>query len=346
MNRGKPLVSIIVTVYNIEEYLQECLDSIREQSYENLDIILVDDGSTDKSTQICLAYEKVDSRVRVFRKANGGLISAWIYGVRQAAGQYVCFVDGDDWIDPDMIEGLVDKSCGNCKEIICSNYVIEREEKKESTKVTQGLPAGSYDRKAIEKFIIPKLLGNEKRSIHSSRCMKLTSKELIIDNIQYTNHRITMGEDLNIMYPVFLDAERITIVEQGYYYHYRFVDSSMAHKYNSTLVKKIELLYHTLQNIIIKKIEDTQIQKQALEDLKREYIFLLFLAIKNELRGCVKGYGRRIKQLILDRKSNELKDVQIKVETKANKLLYMVWKKPNMVTIGIAKMAISFYDKR
>ena len=60
----------------------------------------------------------------------------------------------------------------------------------------------------------------------------------------------------------------------------------------------------------------------------------------------MKGYGRRIKQLILDRKSNELKDVQIKVETKANKLLYMVWKKPNMVTIGIAKMAISFYDKR
>lgn len=346
MNSRKPLVSVVVPVYNIADYLQECLDSIRKQTYSNLDIILVDDGSTDGSSLICGRYAKTDYRVRVFTKKNGGLISAWSYGVKQAIGEYVCFIDGDDWIESDMIEDLVKKSHGDCKEIVCGNYIIERGDKKESTKVTQGLPAGTYDRKAIEKYIIPQLLGNEKRSIHSSRCMKLISKELIVDNIQYTNDAVTMGEDLNIMYPVFLDAERMTIIEQGYYYHYRFVDSSMAHKYNPVLAQKIDILYYTIKNIIISKIDNTDIQEQILVNLKKEYIFLLFLTIKNELRGSMKGYARRIKKQILDRKSEELKDIEIKVETKANKLLYMVWKKPNILTIGAAKIAISLFDRR
>lgn len=346
MLNKRTLVSVIVPVYNVENYLQECIDSIREQSYENIEILLINDGSTDKSPILCESYSQADKRVRVLHKENGGLISAWIHGIKSAQGEYVCFVDSDDWIDPDMIENLIKKISGNCKEVICSNYVIEKIEKREAVKVTQGLIPGIYERKEIEEKIIPKLLGNEIRSIHSSRCMKLISKELLLDNIKYTDDKITMGEDLNIIYPVLLDAERIVCVEEGYYYHYRYVNSSMAHKYNPVLNEKIELLYETLKKIIYTKIKENNRQELLLHGLQREYLFLLFLVLKNELRGPFKGFEKRMKRVIFEAKNRGLSNVQLKVETKANKLLYLVWKHPNKITIGIARAAMNVFDRR
>lgn len=342
----KPLISVIVPVYNMEKYLQECVDSILGQSYENIEILLVNDGSTDHSPVICEDYKRADHRIQVLHKKNGGLMSAWIYGVKASKGEYLCFVDSDDWISPQMIENLAKEIRGDCKEVICSNYVIEKTEKKESIRVTQGLMPGTYERKEIEEKIIPGLLGNEIRSIHSSRCMKLISKELILDNIKYTDDKITMGEDLNIIYPVLLDAQRIVCVEEGYYYHYRYVNSSMVHKYNPVLNEKIELLYETLKKIISTKIKENNRQELLLHGLQREYLFLLFLVLKNELRGPFKGFEKRMKKVIFEAKNRGLSNVQLKVETKANKLLYLVWKHPNKITIGIARAAIKVFDRR
>ena len=342
----KPLISVIVPVYNMEKYLQECVDSILGQSYENIEILLVNDGSTDHSPVICEDYKRADHRIQVLHKKNGGLMSAWIHGVKVSKGEYLCFVDSDDWIDSQMIEELVGELHGGGKEVICSNYTIEKTEKNEAIRVTQGLDPGTYERKEIEEKIIPRLLGNEVRSIHSSRCMKLISRELILDNMVFTNEKITMGEDLNIIYPVLLDAQRIVCVEEGYYYHYRYVNSSMVHKYNPVLNEKIELLYETLKKIITTKIKENNRQELLLHGLQREYLFLLFLVLKNELRGPFKGFEKRMKKVIFEAKNRGLSNVQLKVETKANKLLYLVWKHPNKITIGIARAAIKVFDRR
>lgn len=96
-----PLLSVIVPVYNVERYLNRCVDSILAQSYQNLEIWLVDDGSTDFSGEICDEYEKKDPRVRVIHKANGGLSSARNAGLEKAQGDYLAFVDSDDWLEPD-----------------------------------------------------------------------------------------------------------------------------------------------------------------------------------------------------------------------------------------------------
>lgn len=98
------LVSIVVPVYNVESYLQECLDSVLGQSYANLEIILVDDGSTDSSALICKKYAGRDSRVRYFHKENGGLSSARNFGLPMATGEYLMYVDSDDMIAPNMVE--------------------------------------------------------------------------------------------------------------------------------------------------------------------------------------------------------------------------------------------------
>lgn len=102
----KPLISIIVPVYNVEKYLPQCLDSIMVQTYTNLEIILVDDGSTDNGGHICDEYAKSDSRIKVIHKQNAGLSAARNLGLDIAHGEYIGFVDSDDWIEPTMYEDL------------------------------------------------------------------------------------------------------------------------------------------------------------------------------------------------------------------------------------------------
>jgi glycosyltransferase involved in cell wall biosynthesis len=102
-----PLISVIVPVYNVEKYVSKCLDSILQQSYHVLEIILVDDGSTDRSGEICAAYARQDARIRLIRKQNGGLGNARRAAMEVYSGEYVAFVDSDDWIEPNMLESLL-----------------------------------------------------------------------------------------------------------------------------------------------------------------------------------------------------------------------------------------------
>ena len=97
----KTLISVIVPVYKVEQYLPQCVESILNQTYRNLELILVDDGSPDGCGKICDAYAEKDSRVRVIHKKNGGLSDARNAGLNAASGDYLSFIDGDDWIEPD-----------------------------------------------------------------------------------------------------------------------------------------------------------------------------------------------------------------------------------------------------
>ena len=102
----QPLISVIVPVYNIIPYLPRCVESLRTQTYENLEILLIDDGSTDETPALCDRLEAEDERIRVFHKKNGGPSSARNFGLQQAGGEYVGFVDSDDYVDADMYERL------------------------------------------------------------------------------------------------------------------------------------------------------------------------------------------------------------------------------------------------
>ena len=104
---GNEKVSIIVPVYKVEEYLESCVNSIIAQTYSNIEIILVDDGSPDKCPEICEALKKKDKRIKVIHKQNGGLSDARNFGVKAACGEYVLYVDSDDVIEADMVEHLV-----------------------------------------------------------------------------------------------------------------------------------------------------------------------------------------------------------------------------------------------
>ena len=104
MKIEQPIISVIVPIYNVEQYLPKCIDSIMSQSFTNIEILLVDDGSPDNCGRICDDYALRDSRVRVFHKTNGGVSSARNYGIEKAMGKYLTFIDSDDWIESDMLE--------------------------------------------------------------------------------------------------------------------------------------------------------------------------------------------------------------------------------------------------
>ena len=103
-----PLVSVVVPIFGIDRYLGICIESILDQTYKNLEIILVDDGSKDRCSEICDLYARKDSRIKVIHKANGGLVSARKAGLETATGEYVGYVDGDDWIDPNFYASMAE----------------------------------------------------------------------------------------------------------------------------------------------------------------------------------------------------------------------------------------------
>lgn len=146
MNKETPSqkLSVIVPVYKVEEFLAKCVDSILRQSYKNLEVILVDDGSPDKCPAICDEYSQKDSRIKVIHKLNGGLCSARNAGLDMATGEYVTFVDSDDWLEEDAYSCMMEQCIENQCDIIGGVQVyptLENREKDSRDSVRQFLPA-------------------------------------------------------------------------------------------------------------------------------------------------------------------------------------------------------------
>ena len=118
----KPLVSIVVPVYNVKEYVFKCLDSLVRQSYEQIEIIVVDDGSTDGSGEICDEFARRDKRAKVFHKKNGGLSSARNYGIKKVTGDYICLVDSDDWVKKDFVAKMVRAAERDDADVVVCGY--------------------------------------------------------------------------------------------------------------------------------------------------------------------------------------------------------------------------------
>jgi len=335
-------VSIIVPVYNTARYLDECVKGIVNQTYNNLEIILVDDGSTDGiSSKMCDDYASKDSRIVVVHKANGGLMSAWMAGVEKSTAKYLCFVDGDDWVDLDMVEKLYKKvsNSDEIKDIVSSSYIIEKAG--ESKKMGHGAEPGVYEG-ALLSNLKGKLLGEEVRPVIMSRCMKLIDRRLILDNLKYCNTSIRMAEDVNITLPAILDCDRLTILEEGYFYHYRTVSESIAHKYNAGLMANIDLCYQTFMRIF----EEKHVLNGKLQ-MDREYVRMLFLELKNELRGGWSGCTQRVQKVFKRIDIEErVYNTKIDVSSRANKLLYLCMKNPSSFNVAVTYFILNMYDKK
>ena len=216
-------ISIIVPVYNVEKYLENCIESILNQTFKDFELILVDDGSTDNSGKICDIYEKKDYRIKVIHKNNGGLSSARNIGLDIASGKYIGFVDGDDNIHPKMYEILYnlikkyksDISCCNYKKI----YDVFKDEY-ENVSLLEVIEMSNieaiknlYDKEIGVKLVIA--------------CNKLYRKNLF-DNIRYKVGRV--HEDEFMAHRILYNSKKITYVDNELYYYLQREGSIMSKK--------------------------------------------------------------------------------------------------------------------
>lgn len=231
MNVKNPRLSIVVPIYNTEAYLPQCIESILGQTYTEFELILVDDGSKDDSGRICDEYAKKDSRIKVVHKENGGAISARKAGLECALGQYVGFVDGDDWIDAKMYETLCAEAFRYKADIVITdndmwqgNRVIQ---------IKQGVRAGLYNKGQLIEELYPNLVFKEKiynLGVSPSLCTKITKRELLVKYQFMVDERITGGDDAACIFPCILEADSLFYVKDYFPYHYRVHKKSMTHR--------------------------------------------------------------------------------------------------------------------
>ena len=246
-----PLISVLVPVYNIERYIGICLESIIKQKYSQLEIIVVDDGSTDRSGEICDLYAQKDNRIKVIHKANGGLVSARKTAMQAARGIYIGYVDGDDWINPDYYSDLLLKIEGNGCDAVVAGF--SRDLFDSSTPMSNVVPTGCYEGEKLENLFSNMISTGAffRHGITTYLWNKLFKREIIKEIQLEIDDRISIGEDGAVVYPALLKCKRV-FVTNNFSYHYRQREDSMLKKSKpfEQEVSQLQILYNQIDNAI------------------------------------------------------------------------------------------------
>ena len=215
------LVSVIVPIYNVEKYLRKCVDSILNQTYKNLEIILVDDGSPDNCGNICDEYALSDSRIRIIHKKNGGLSDARNAGLDIARGNYILFVDSDDYIDETMVEKLYEALEKEKAEMSLCSFVYVNEEGVPIKEKNNGIPIKTEVLSGIEAI---RHLGSQRGACYTIACCKLYKAELF-KTIRFPKGKY--HEDEFVSHELFGQCSRVACIDDGLYYYVQRNDSIM-----------------------------------------------------------------------------------------------------------------------
>lgn len=261
----RELISIIIPIYNTQKYLSKCIDSILSQTYDHLEIILIDDGSTDESGKICDEYAKIDNRIRVAHKENGGLSDARNFGLSISCGQIVLFVDSDDWIESEMIEVLYTNMVQNNSDIsICGfNFVINGNKLSKN----RDMDVIVYDTySAIEDMY--------KCKKFASHVWNKLIRKALFEGIEFPIGKIY--EDQYITTSLILKSQTVCYTDRAFYNYVIRNESITQLKYSE---KQLHLLYATENNISAVQSKYPDLSSYVKFNWVNHYIDLLTKAI-------------------------------------------------------------------
>lgn len=250
-----PLVTIVVPVYKTEKYLEQCVQSLRRQSYPRLEILLVDDGSPGDCPALCDAYAAQDERVRVIHKENGGLSSAREAGIRNASGAYIMVVDSDDWLDTDAVECCVAAALRCGADCVLFGYVREYPGHSLSNPLFEG--SFSYDKAQSEERVHRRLVGPVGTELRqpqrvdnlSSVCMKLYRTEAARKGRIVSERVVGTSED-TIFNLYALEGCRISYINRCLYHYRKTNAQSITSTYKAELAEKWDVMYRVIQEYI------------------------------------------------------------------------------------------------
>ncbi len=283
---NKPLISIIVPVYNVEKYIRRCVDSLINQTYNNLEIILVDDGSPDNSGAICDEYAEMDRRVKVIHKENGGVSSARNVGLDNVHGKYVGFVDADDYIDLHMYEVLYDNLVNNDADISMGIYAMEN---------SAGEFIPHYNHDVLDVFDKAQTISEMLRQVKytCSLCDKIFSVKLI-GNLRF-DETVSHNEDLLFAYQLMKESNRAVYMSSPMYYYCNNEQSASRVVFsdkNTTMLKA--------QTIVLEDIKEnlSEIYDVALTEYVKTVIFNLNTIAKSGYQN--KEYIEKLRKIVKD----------------------------------------------
>ena len=262
------LISVIVPIYNTEKYLVECVESIREQTYSNIEIILVDDGSTDASIEICDEFSKKDSRVRVFHKENEGSAVAKNFGIQQSKGEYIILVDSDDIVSDKMIEVLYTHIKEKNADIAIGNYYIYDESDKNFYFYVTDKDF------SVEELAIQEIMNRQagdwrfNSSAFILPTFKLIKKELFKE-VQFSNGR--RFDDEATMHRFYLLASKIIFINDNLYRYRQRSGSIMRSKFDLSWARDlVEVFSKKISDLVLSGL-DVSVMRIRFVNLLKDY---------------------------------------------------------------------------
>lgn len=320
------LISVIVPIYNVEKYLQKCVDSIINQTYKNLEIILVDDGSPDNCPKMCDDYAKIDNRIKVVHKKNGGLSDARNAGMKVATGEYVSFIDSDDYVSLDFYETLLQTMIDNDSDIVeCS--VAKFYENGKFDEYSDDLKVTNYE-------TVDALDGLISENPFKQHVWNKLYKSSVALDIQYAVGKL--NEDEFWTYQVFGKAKKVTRINQTMYYYFQRNGSIMGNSYN---IRRIDALEGKVNRQAYIEKNFPTLTTKAKVDLYGSCMFayqsvLKFMSGNDKKKACkiIKEYKKKCK--LTTEEINSITDSSKKYYKLAKLNFYLCCKIRSVLGIG------------
>jgi len=260
---GTPKISVIVPVYNVEKYLRECVDSVLAQTFTDFELILVDDGSPDDSGKICDEYAAKDSRVRVFHKANGGVVEARFFGLKQARGDYVVFLDSDDSWTKTALDGLWAETRNGTIDYVRAGFMYENAKREICSTV---VPA------TRGKFAVSELLQRPFETVFHFTGMCVCGggarrKVALAAASDIESAKINWGEDGLFAVAIFLRSKTAAFSRDPFYYYLQREGSAL-HQFNPRVVESCEVFCNAMENILARS---GQFSRERVKEIVRTH---------------------------------------------------------------------------
>ncbi len=275
------MVSVIIPVYNVLKYLDKCLTSLENQTEKDIEFIIVNDGSTDGSAEFCQKFIKGKNQFKYVSKENGGLMSAWMEGVKHVNGDYIGFVDSDDYVELDMFEKLYQKAKEYNADIVMCKCIYEQVKDGQIISQNQqnnGIVEGFYEGENLNKIRLNILPKTAEHYISPSRCNKIIKKEILLKNLKYCDSFISSGEDVNFIVPCFFSINSFYYLDKAKYHYIKNL-TSISNNYKPTLKEQYNRLINKLT--IAKSDYKIEINGNIWEHMINSYGIMLLRMILN-----------------------------------------------------------------
>lgn len=283
----KPAISVIIPVYNAEQYLRRCLDSIRSQTFKDFEVVCIDDGSPDRSGEILDEYARVDNRFKIIHQKNSGVSAARQKGLDTVIGDYVITADPDDWVDPDWLEVLYSEAERSKVDIACCDFIREYKDYSiyASTKPT------SYNKDDLLKDIL------SGKKVWGETVTKLVKRSFITQNDITYDIKQNLGEDLLFVTKLIICGASFVHIDKGLYHYDRFSNaSSLTRKCTPKQVESLKIYI------------DYVIDKLGGEDEYMKYIYTRKLQVKCMALACGKEHNELLINTYQEINENIIRD--------------------------------------